>query len=252
MKHVKRISILLVILMFILCACSTNDAGSTDESTATSTDEASQEMDVVNQLIFGTMMLDGTNDEITTEQAEILLPLWKLYESMMAEDATASEELDAIINQIKSALSDDQLAAMADLDYTNMMETMSGLGLETLDEISDEDSDYMMWGMPGGGDFEDIPEDMMPEDGEFDREDMPEGGAAPDVGGGGGGDMGSGGNRGGGGGMGGGEAGVDITGDLDPETLATAQASGTVTRRVNTQTQLFLSALIEYLELKAE
>jgi hypothetical protein len=52
------------------------------------------------------------------------------------------------------------------------------------------------------------------------------------------------------GGMAGGGLGVDITGDLDPSTLATAQAEGAGGRQASMQTQVFLSDLIEYIEIK--
>ncbi len=258
MKQKRRIFILLVILMLILCACSNSGAELEDESVTASTEEIEDEsteenndtMSDVNQIIFGIMSLDGTNDEITKEQAETLLPLWQLYESMMEEDATASEELEAIISQIKSVLTDEQLSMMADMDYSDMMEKMSQFGLESLEEISDEEGDMMMWAMPGNGDNE-----GMPEGGEFDRENMPEGGAATDTSGGGGGGGRVGGNVGGmaegmtGDGSG---TGVDITGSIDPNALATVQAESAGSSRTNRQTQMFLPALIEYLEIKAE
>ncbi len=253
MKHIKQI-LLLATLLFLLSACTNNNAGATgdesagnsaDDDSGTETDKATAEMDEVNQLIFGTLMLDSTSEEVTTEQAETFLPLWQLYEKMSTEDATASEELDAIIEQIKIVFTEEQLAAMADLDYSNMMEMMSELGLESLEEISGDDGEGFLWAMPGNGDFEDMPEDMMPEDGDFDRDDMPE---SSNVGGGregGGSDMGS---------MAGGSSGtgVDITGSIDPNALATAQAEGTGTSRTNRRTQMYLTALIEYLEIKAE
>lgn len=243
MKKEKCLLIVLLVLIFLLSACSNdNEGSSTGESTSTGTDEVDVEMDEVSQLIFGTMMLDGTADEITAEQAGSLLPLWQLYQTMMIEDATASEELDAIINQIKSILTEGQLAAMDDLDESNMMEVMSGLGLETLQEYSDEDGESMMWASPGNGGSREMPEGTF-EEGEFNPEDMPE--------------MEGGDERGGSylgsasGIISGGDSGVDITGNLDPGTLATAQAEGGGGRQVNIQTQMFLSALIEYLEGKA-
>jgi len=235
MKHTKQILILMAALVLLLSACTNNNAGATGDESAgnsttvgsgtetetvgsgTKTDKGTAEMDEVNQLIFGTLMLDGTSEEVTAEQAETFLPLWKLYETMSTEDATASEELDMIIKQIKTVFTEEQLTAMAGLDYSKMMEMMSELGLETLEESS------------------------------FDRDDMPEssdGGGGGKKGGDGGGDGG-----GGGGDMG---TGVDITGSIDPTALATAQAEGAGSSRTNRQTQMFLPALIEYLGIKAD
>lgn len=62
------------------------------------------EMDDSSQLVLGTLMLDGTDNVVTQDLAERLLPLWQLYQTMSAEDTIASGELEANSNQIENFL----------------------------------------------------------------------------------------------------------------------------------------------------
>jgi hypothetical protein len=255
----KLLPLLLILLMIVLSACSGENAtaavDSTDAATEEGTDSAettpgtgqSGEMDDSNQLILGTLMLDGTDNAVTQDQAEEMLPLWQLYQAMSTEDTTASEELEAILNQIEGLFTAEQLAAMEELDYSDPTQMMEQLGLELGDS---EDGEFT------------LPEGFT---GDFSGE-MPEGfeGGERTGGGGegaGGGDFAGGGGGGGGGGNGGGGefigggvivGGEGITGDgtgtdFDPEAMATAQAErgGGFANR---QSLMFLPALIEYLE----
>ncbi|MDY6874112.1 MAG: hypothetical protein SVR81_09140 [Chloroflexota bacterium] len=61
-------------------------------------------MDDSSQLVLGTLMLDGTDNVVTQDLAERLLPLWQLYQTMSAEDTIASGELEANSNQIENFL----------------------------------------------------------------------------------------------------------------------------------------------------
>lgn len=236
MKRYKFFSLVGILLMVFLAACS---GTATEVSTADSEDgSGAQSTSVVNetdiedidvgQLIVGTLMLAETDYPVTPEQADALLPLWQLYQSMLAEDTTASEELAAIVKQIQKLLSDEQLSEIAAVQYDNPMEIMEELGIEpsdmttiesgSIDDLPDEIRDQI--GAGGGesgvfvieGDFigsGDIPSGELPE------------------------------------GFGSGEANGGAV-EIDPERLAEIQAQqGDVG---SMQSRLFLSALIEYLE----
>lgn len=146
MKKNKSITLLAVILLLALSACSGKNA-STIGDTSTSEREPGQgsmdeaiEMDEADRLIFGTILLDETENKVTTEQAESMLPLWQLYQTMVEEDTTASEELDAILRQIKAAFTDVQIAMMETFDYSNQEELMAKLGMESYSMGMDEGS----------------------------------------------------------------------------------------------------------------
>ncbi len=226
MKRFRLLSLILILLLTILSACSgveSTDTGETSTSQADGTQAAGDlaGMNEISQLIFGTMMLEGTENEITAEQAKTMLPLWQLYQTMSTEDTTASEELDVIISQIKSTFTEAQLSEMATLDYGNPMDMMAQLGIEA------------------GTTSEDGTEITVPQGG-FDRGEMPEG--FGDIQGGGGAFPSD-----GGGGFGG-LAGGDGTGtEFDPQMMATAQAQNGGSFQ-NRQSLMFLPALIEYLQ----
>ncbi len=61
------------------------------------------------RLILGIMSLEQANLNLTSEQAEILLPLWKVMNNMLASDTSAAAEIDALYNQIQSELTAEQL-----------------------------------------------------------------------------------------------------------------------------------------------
>ena len=72
-----------------------------------------------NQLAFGTMKLDGTPNAVTAEQAKTLIPLWQGILALSGDETTASEELIAVQDQIVTALTPEQLQAIAAMQLTN-------------------------------------------------------------------------------------------------------------------------------------
>ncbi len=136
MKRKPYFYLVTILLMVILSACS---GTSTETATSTTSTREVTEIkgdsengtDTITELIIGTLMLADTDYPVTAEQAMTMLPLWQLYQSMVSEDTTASEELDAIINQIQKVFTEDQLTEMSSFEYTNSMEMMKQLGVET-------------------------------------------------------------------------------------------------------------------------
>ena len=72
-----------------------------------------------NQLAFGIMKLDGTANAVTAEQAKTLIPLWQGIIALSGDETTASEELTAVQDQIVTALTSEQLQAIAAMKLTN-------------------------------------------------------------------------------------------------------------------------------------
>lgn len=72
-----------------------------------------------NQLAFGIMQLDGTPNAVTAEQAKTLVPLWQGIIALSGDETTASEELTAVQDQIVTALTPEQLQAIAAMQLTN-------------------------------------------------------------------------------------------------------------------------------------
>jgi len=74
--------------------------------------EQSQEMVQLNsqiQLILGTMALTDSDLKLTQDQAAALLPLWKVMKTLLASDTAAGAEIEALLNQIRSVFSPQQL-----------------------------------------------------------------------------------------------------------------------------------------------
>lgn len=243
MKRKPYFSLLIILLLVLLSACS---GTSTDAATSTTTSQEvtdisgdSGETDGITELIFGTLMLAETDYPVTAEQASSMLPLWQLYQSMVSEDTTASEELAAIISQIEKLFTEDQLAQMATFEYGNSMEMMSQLGINP-NETGEDGTEFTVPDNFDMGDRGDRPDDG----GDF------SGGAGPGAGGGGAAPGGGGGDMvGGGGDLTGIVGGVDdstITG-LDPQTMA-ADNTDQGTKTNNRQSLMFLSTIINYLE----
>jgi hypothetical protein len=174
-------------------------------------------MDEVNLLILGTLLLEGTEIEVSASQAADMLPLWQLYQSMASEDWTASEELGAIVNQIKALFTKEQQALMATFDYTDPMALMGEMRLGNLSAGNGDREEGFEWAMPEDGGFREPPEGGIFPGGS----EMPQGG------------MGAGGN-------------------IDPEAMATAQAERRGSGFTNRQSLMFLPVLMEYLQGKTQ
>jgi hypothetical protein len=68
------------------------------------------------QMLLGTFKLEGTDQAVTAEQASTLLPLWKAYRTMIADDTAASNEISSLTTQIHDSMTADQLSAIEDMN----------------------------------------------------------------------------------------------------------------------------------------
>jgi hypothetical protein len=70
------------------------------------------------QLAFGTLQLENTDLAVTADQAETLLPYWRVLQSLNQSDNTAEAEVNAVVKQIQEAMSGDQISAIAAMQLT--------------------------------------------------------------------------------------------------------------------------------------
>lgn len=119
--HIQLWMLLIALLAFALAGCSGGQAQSAAANTAeayasqvlvTSYDGA---IPVRNQLGLGTLALAGTTNEVTPEQAAALLPLWQALRGTTQSGGSAQAEVNALLEQIESAMSAGQLAAIAEM-----------------------------------------------------------------------------------------------------------------------------------------
>lgn len=110
----KYILTLLTILALTLTAC-----GASATETATSTSEpAAATLPASTTLLLGTLKLNGTAQDVTAEQAAQLLPLWQVYSGLISSNTAAQAEVDALLDQIKAAMTDEQLKAIDAMQLT--------------------------------------------------------------------------------------------------------------------------------------
>lgn len=70
------------------------------------------------QLAFGTMQLEDTNLAVTAEQAQAILPYWRVLQSLTQTGNTADAEINAVIKQIQDGMTGEQIASIAAMELT--------------------------------------------------------------------------------------------------------------------------------------
>lgn len=99
-------------------------------SNTTSTVSASSGLSTASRLALGTLKLEGTSQSVTASQAVQLLTLWQGYQSLSTSDTSSQFELDALVKQIESTMTSDQVKVIDAMDLTDQSVSET---LETLD-----------------------------------------------------------------------------------------------------------------------
>lgn len=116
----KPTLILVFVIALALSACSGSATPTSSDSYVSLILDTSYEgaLPVRNQLILGTLELDGTPNAITAEQAQTLLPLWQALLGMQKSSAASQAEVSALLEQIESSMTSEQLEAIKALQLT--------------------------------------------------------------------------------------------------------------------------------------
>jgi hypothetical protein len=93
-----------------------NACGSAQNSNATAT--ASTELSQEGQLLVGTFKLESTSLAVSSDQADQLLPLWETLQSLETSGTAASQEIDAVVSQIESTMSAEQISSITAMKLT--------------------------------------------------------------------------------------------------------------------------------------
>jgi len=110
MKKWLLISIM-ISLVLAITACGSSQSSN---ASATATTALSQE----EQLLVGTIKLESTDLAVSTDQAKELLPLWETLQSMASSGTAASQEVDAVVSQIESTMSSEQISSITAMNLT--------------------------------------------------------------------------------------------------------------------------------------
>jgi hypothetical protein len=235
----------MVIFVVGLAACSgtSDQTASTTSTSGASSSQTNTSLSQVNMLLVGTLKLEDTDQAVTTDEAAKLLPLWQAYRSLSTSQTAAEAEVIALLNQIQSTMTAEQVQAikamnLTNTDMMNLMQTMgAGMGPRgTPNPQSTPGFDLPSGGFPSGNPPSGSSGDST--SGGQTRGDMPGGGAVVIQGG-----PGVGGDAGSAAGLGGGPM---LQGTQDPSMQATAQA------RFSTQASQVNSILLDVLITKLE
>ncbi len=129
------LTLLLTLTLFLASCSGTADPVSTGDTYLSPNLPADYEgaLPVRNQLALGTLELNGTALAVTPEQARTLIPLWQALRSTQQSAGEASAEVAALLTQIESTLTPEQLQAIADMQLTfeDMQTWASANGIQT-------------------------------------------------------------------------------------------------------------------------
>jgi hypothetical protein len=137
MKYKIFYLLLLLLLVLVLVACGGSDEGQDTPNMGSSEssigDIDTQEIPQVMQLMLGIVLLDGTEHAVDADQAENLLPLWKVLKNLSSSEIAAQAEVDAVIASIQDTMTSEQMASIEGMNLTmeNMTEVAEILGIET-------------------------------------------------------------------------------------------------------------------------
>jgi hypothetical protein len=126
-KMKKTIFLITILAMLsVLVACNTATATQTKNGPGGN----SAALSAATQLLVGTFKLEGTDLAITAQQAKQLLPLWQTLKELSTNNIAASEETNAVVDQIKSGMTAQQMDKITSLKLTqsDVMSLMSQTG----------------------------------------------------------------------------------------------------------------------------
>jgi hypothetical protein len=151
------VGMIVISLMLAACGSAANQSGSSTDTTASDA-QAGTSLSRVNILLVGTLKLEDSDTAVTAEEAAQLLPLWQAYRSLSTSQTAAEQEVDALLDQIQSTMTQDQVNAIEALNLTSidMMDVMQSMGgvmvaRGTPNPESTPGSDISSQGFPPGG-----------------------------------------------------------------------------------------------------
>jgi hypothetical protein len=120
----KKLTLILtlLILVFALLGCQAKI------SSASQTDDTTGSLSSAADLLVGTLKLEGSDQAVSADQAKTLLMLWQMLKSLSSSSTVAEEEIQAVVTQITSAMTAEQLDAIAAMQLTrqDMFSQMGG------------------------------------------------------------------------------------------------------------------------------
>ncbi len=133
----KFINLIIIFFLFglTMTACGASNAKSSDLNGQGSMPPGGgneRETPLGLKLALGTFKLDKTQYPITAEQAKEFLPLWKAASVLSKSETAATQEIQALINQIQRTMTPDQMKAIEEmkLSFRDMSSIAEEFGLD--------------------------------------------------------------------------------------------------------------------------
>jgi hypothetical protein len=126
----------LIALVLVACGAKTAAAASTSSNNPAPNGtpgarNLTQPLPLAEQLVVGTFKLEGTSNAVDAKTAAALVPLWQAYAQLTSSNTAAQAEIDAVIAQIQSTMTPQQIQIITAMKLTrqDLFTTMSTLGL---------------------------------------------------------------------------------------------------------------------------
>ena len=142
-KTVFLLTIFTILSVLVACSKTSSTTGATGKSTALSTEA---------ELLVGTFKLEDTDLAVSPEQAKQLLPLWQTLQALSTSNTAATEEINAVVDQIKSSMTTQQIAKITamKLSQQDFISIMSQAGVSP-NGASTTATPMALGGLPSGG-----------------------------------------------------------------------------------------------------
>ena len=111
----KRNILIITLAALILTAC--GSAAEQNNTAAVDLDDPDT-LSARSRLMIGTLKLEETEQSVTAEQATRLLPLWQASRSLARSGTGATEEIDAVVEQINEAMTQEQIQVITNMHLT--------------------------------------------------------------------------------------------------------------------------------------
>jgi len=132
----KRIAIIVLALVVAIAAaaCVSQQASSDPPDGA-----AMGELPELTRLVMGVVSLEDTEIAVSAEQADEMLPLFKMVRALAESHSVAEVELKAVTGQIGDSLTEAQIASIDAMELTlaDMSVTMEQLGLASASQTGE-------------------------------------------------------------------------------------------------------------------
>jgi hypothetical protein len=140
-KFIFPLAAVILVLIIVLAACgakpgsTTAQTGNSNNPVANGTPGAAnfttRPLPLAESLVIGTFKLSGTSNALTATQASALVPLWQAYAQLTSSNTAAQAEVDAVVSQIQSTMSSQQVQAITAMKLTrqDLSTTMASMGL---------------------------------------------------------------------------------------------------------------------------